>query len=119
MPLEPLGPREVVVRGFPRSASRAGPSEEAQVRRRGGKDRGVALVTSAGATGEGTPGEGLLRVPGKQAWVGREPGDPLLAAPATHVRSPPPASPPPHLRLGLLPLNAFPIAEGPCGAWLT
>lgn len=38
------------MRGFPRSASRAGASREAQVRRLGGKDRGVALVTSAGAT---------------------------------------------------------------------
>lgn len=100
------------MRGFPRSASRAGPSEEAQVRRRGGKDRGVALVTSAGATGEGTPGEGLLRVPGKQAWVGREPGDPLLAAPATHVRSPPPASPPPS-EAGPAPLKCLSHRRGP------
>lgn len=41
------------MRGFPRSASRAGASGEAQVRRRGGKDRGVALVTSAGAIERG------------------------------------------------------------------
>lgn len=39
--------------GFQLSASRAGMSREAQVRWPGGKDRGVVLVTSAGATGRG------------------------------------------------------------------
>lgn len=69
-----------------------------------------------GVTGRGGPPdpglgrwvEGLLRAPGKEARAGR-PGPPGI----------PPGSPwnthefprPPILGLGLLPLNAFPIAE--------
>lgn len=88
----------------------------------------MVLLTSAGTTGRGGPPdpglgrsvEGLLRAPGKEgsARVGQPtpapPGIPP-GSPWNRRESPRPLSydlsPPPILGLGLLPINAFPIAE--------